>query len=182
MQPIDDDKVEWVRNPSDLCWSQLLSHALAGVQKCLDCKSRDNDADMICCDLCDDGTEHSLRKCDISLFRQFICCIYPEMFAVYHLQCLDPPLVQAPAGEWHCRSCADAPFQVYTCWIALGNVNFENGVLAMQPRTQTLTGYDLAPKGKQVLFLLMGCGLDVMMSEFVQSSAWPLVDSFCYVY
>jgi Phytanoyl-CoA dioxygenase (PhyH) len=49
-----------------------------------------------------------------------------------------PPVSQ---GEWHCDTCADASMEVYTCWIALGDISYANGTLWMRPGTHRLTGF-----------------------------------------
>lgn len=48
---------------------------------------------------------------------------------------------QVNKGEWHCASCADGPLDVYTCWVALGNISFANGTLWIRPGTHKLTGF-----------------------------------------
>lgn len=61
-----------------------------------------------------------------------------------HKSCLPPSHTPPKSlrGEWHCNECANAPFDYWTCWIALGDVGLEDGRLAILPRThRTLSGY-----------------------------------------
>lgn len=87
------------------------------TEACKTCKRSDDESNLLICDLCE---------------------------SLYHTSCLTPAvkLAEVSDGEWHCPSCADAPFPFYTCWTALGNVTAEGGSLCMAPGTHRLGKYN----------------------------------------
>ncbi|GAB5370191.1 hypothetical protein AAMO2058_001471400 [Amorphochlora amoebiformis] len=82
------------------------------------------------CEVCGKASNpQSLLICDI-------CC------GAFHTSCCSPALKEIPdTEEWHCHTCANEPFPVYTCWVPLGSVTPSNGILAIQPGTHVLSGY-----------------------------------------
>ncbi len=84
-------------------------------QPCEGCGKANNPESMLICDICGAG---------------------------FHLGCHTPPLKAIPdSEEWHCRQCADSPVPVYTCWVPLGDLGQEQGLLAIKEGTHTLAGY-----------------------------------------
>lgn len=84
-----------------------------------------DDSDAVECDLCD---------------RRF------------HPACTPADLLNGEHdGEYHCERCCNSPFEVYTCWIPLGRLTHQMGVLAVCPGTHRISGYDRPLSGKPLV-------------------------------
>lgn len=60
----------------------------------------------------------------------------------FHMDCCKPAIKHIPSGEWHCFDCANQDFPYWTCWIALGDINLDDGRLCLIPKSHKIQGYE----------------------------------------
>ena len=82
--------------------------------------------------------------------REDFILICDECMCGYHYDtCLKTNLDSVPKGQWFCDNCSERPI-LGTCWVPIGNVSAEQGVLAVLPGSQHLPNFDVPLKGSQL--------------------------------
>ena len=100
----------------------------------------------------------------LTSFLQFLCLLtYVCTFYVcvldrgFHLSCLQVTKreilkggmygEEEAEGEWHCQQCAADPFDLFTCWISLGEYSPANSSLCVLPGSHVLKDFFNPLKG-----------------------------------
>ena len=92
--------------------------------RCYRCNKEDRDEKLLLCDECNDP---------------------------YHMDsCLDPPIEIAPEGPWFCPTCKLSRPTLGTCWIPLGDVDVDHGVLAVLSGSHHLPNFEAKLRKSQI--------------------------------
>lgn len=70
------------------------------VTACEICENTDREDCMLLCDGCDKGLS--------TIFHTFCNLMKSILLLGFHMDCLDPPLLEIPQGNWYCDECFDS--------------------------------------------------------------------------
>ena len=100
-------------------------------------KEETNYSSFNCCHCNDGSRDDKLLLCD-------------ECNAPYHMDtCLNPPIDITPKDSWFCPTCNKSRPTLGTCWIPLGDVDIDHGVLAVLAGSHYLPNFEAKLKNSQ---------------------------------